>query len=199
MRHPVLAPLSKVFRHLVLLGLALLWVGCAHIDREQLYPMRDKPAFRYDETGIPHAFKRTERYAQRDFFHHCFRKAYFKPSRAPLTGLDTDEARTLAEWGLPNWMRKPYRSLTGEWVHEWVYTDQHHLFQFVKGKTVFDGPLTDFEQILMMRGYPDTAEVTRNIPGSSIVTFVYFGYFWPPWMEEFHFVNDTLIQGQEGF
>lgn len=170
-----------------LLGLA----GCAH----RKSPL---PQF-YDYGGIPRSFKRHELYPQRDFRHHFVRKAYYRPDHGwsmfePLPG---DQETTVKEWGRPDWIRKPFTSLQSEKVHEWVYLDKQRVFQFVGPDLVFDGPLTEYEQILISRGYPDRTNYVIRENGEREDLFVYTRVF-TPWLEQFKFRDGHVIQSQEG-
>lgn len=169
---------------------ALSWAGCAR--RTAWLPQR------YDAAGIPHSFKRHEQFPQRDFLHHFVRRAYRKPAVwfGPKEG--TDPAVTFKQWGKPDWIRKPFRSFQNERVKEWIYLDKQRIFQFTGGQLVYEGPLTDYEQCLIARGYPDRTEQTFVETGTDGQIFVYTKVF-APWLEEFHFVNGMVLQSQEGY
>jgi hypothetical protein len=174
---------------LLLLASALVWTGCAtSVSR---MPVRIGPG------GIPTAFKRVERTPQRDFIHHWVRTAYLKPARNFAAPPKSDQASTMKELGAPDWMRKPFRSLQNERVEEWVYLDAGQMFQFVGTQRVFEGPLTDLEQKLIERGYPDWVQASYPDSGNNLDIFVYYNLFWPV-QEEFHFVNGQLTEFHEG-
>lgn len=173
---------------LALLGLALT-LSCA--------PYSTPTTFRYDAAGVPQSIKRVERFPQRDFVHHFVRQAYFKPAEPFAPTPKTDQAVTFEEWGKPDWVRRPFRSLDNELVAEWVYLDRGHIFQFIGSQLVFEGPLTDYEQVLLRRGYPDRVLQTRLETGTNEDVFIYFAMF-SPRLEQFHFMNGTMTESQEG-
>jgi hypothetical protein len=109
----------------------------------------------------------------------------------------TDQAATVKTWGRPDWVRKPFRSLEDERVSEWLYLDKGHIFQFVGEDLVFEGPLTDYEQTLLGRGYPDRDFSLRRENGEREDLFLYNRVF-APWLEEFKFRDGWIIQSQEG-
>jgi hypothetical protein len=175
----------------LLLALSLsLPIGCAtsHARLPQ----------RIDAAGVPHSFKRVERFAQRDFLHHFIRVAYYRTNPDSFMPVaDSDQATVVKQWGPPTWIRKPFDSLQSERVKEWLYIDQRRIFQFIGGQLVYDGPLSDYEQTLLSRGYPDRVEVGYADTGTNIDIFVYTRIF-TPMLEQFYFVNGTLIQSKEG-
>ena len=99
-------------------------------------------------------------------------------------------------------MRKPYRSIGDERVQEWIYLDRAHLFQFVGKQMVYEGPLKDYEQILIERGYPDRAVVSHEEGKMCVDVFFYTQIFnvYPDSfkLDEYHFVNGNITQSQEG-
>lgn len=178
---------------LALAALALLWAaGCAT-------PVARLPQ-KYDENGIPHSYKRMERYTQRDFWHHWVRTAYCRPNIkkfAPPVG--SDQALIYKQWGRPDWIRKPFHAVTDECVQEWVYLDKTRIFQFIGNQLVFEGPLRDYEQTLVLRGYPDRAMQIREEDGTTVEVFIYYNLFlFFPRLDEFHFANGMITQSQEG-
>ena len=153
---------------------------------------------RIDAAGVPQSFKRVERGAQRDFFHHFVRTVYHKTNPDSFMPVaDSDQTAVVKQWGPPTWIRKTFPSLQGERVKEWLYIDQRRVFQFVGGQLVYDGPLTDYEQILLSRGYPDRVETDYPETGTNIDVLVYTRVF-SPLIEEFSFDSGTLIQSKEG-
>jgi hypothetical protein len=183
---------------LAVLCLALTLGGCAF----QSAPI----AFRYDAAGIPKSFKRVERFPQCDYVHHFVRQAYLKTGAnfAPKdqTGqtsatAKSDQLLTFEEWGKPDYIRKPFRSLDNERVEEWIYLDRVHIFQFIGNQLVFEGPLSDYEQVLLRKGYPDKSFQTRYETGTDEDVFIYHTMF-AARLEEFHFMDGVLTQSQEG-
>ena len=65
---------------------------------------------------------------------------------------------------------------------------------------VFEGPLTDYEQILLRRGYPDRNELLTDEMGGIVDVLIYRKSNPPRGsrMSVFYLVNGTVIQGSEG-
>lgn len=152
---------------------------------------------RLDAGGVPHSFKRVEQYPQRDFLHHFVRAAYRKPDHM-FKANGKDQNLTVKEWGRPDWVRKPFRSLENEKVTEWLYMHESHVFQFIGTELVFDGPLTDYEQTLLARGFPDNMHMTLRSNGEREDLFIYSRVF-APWLEQYKFRDGRLVESQEGF
>jgi hypothetical protein len=171
---------------------ALLGAGCAR-HAPKLYD-RIKT-----EGGQPEQFKRYELHPQRDFIHHWTRKAYLEPQpwKFEKSGVTPDQRLIVEEWGVPDAIRKPFKSIDGNHVEEWLYYDQQTVYQFIGGEVVYEGPMTDFEWVLVNRGYPDRAETLRENAGRVLSVLVYSRVF-TPHLEEFKFVNGELIQAQTG-
>lgn len=177
------------FAGLMLLAGLLVLSGCTY--------HKARLPFHYNQAGIPEMVKRVERHPVRNWFHHWVREAYRRPSAEFLVKPGTDAARIKNQWGKPDWVRKPFRSLANERVHEWIYLEEMRLFQFIGDQLVFEGPLTDYEQVLLQRGYPDYVFQTRYETGTDEEVFIYHGVFIPK-LEQFHFMNGELTQSQEG-
>lgn len=167
--------------------LALASAGCAWT----------RPQVVYHRSGELTSYKRYERHAERDFIHHFTRPAY----RPPRFGVSTDHAdqKTIVDlWGQPDYRRKAFQSLQGERVEEWLYLDNQRIFQFVRGEMIFDGPLTDLEQVLLRYGYPDRGTMTISEFGTVKHTLLYNRVFGPFRMETFHLANDWIVHSSEG-
>ena len=175
---------------MLFLGLSL--AGCVFL-REPY----SKADFNYNGDGQPVSYKRYERHPERDFFHHWFRTVYHRPSESELSDASADQEAVLQEWGDPEFIRAPFSSIEDQVIYEWVYTNKAHVFQFHRGHLVFEGPLTDYEQILMRRGYPDNARAfhTESAPRSDV--FVYSNLF-NPGLENYKFSEGNLVQSKEG-
>jgi hypothetical protein len=175
----------------LLLLVTLLAAGCAR--SQSPLPQR------YDATGIPHSFKRIEQHPQRDFVHHWVRKAYIRPDHGykMFEPAGVDQQTAVQEWGRPDWIRKQFRSLENDRVQEWLYLDKGHIFQFIGTDLVYEGPLTDYEQTLLSRGYPDRCMMVLRESGEREDLFVYTRVF-TPWLEQIKFRDGRIIQSQEG-
>lgn len=151
----------------------------------------------YDTEGEPRIFKRYEREFERDFWNHWSRKAYFTPRRDFLDNLNEVQRSLVDEVGIPDYTRRAFLSFTGERVEEWVYLEPREIFQFSGPYLVYEGPLTQFEQIVIQRGYPDMADVRRYDMERIAITLGYQDRFWVK-QDVFHFNDDKLIQSNEG-
>ena len=195
----------------LMLCLGLFVGGCA----------TTKPRFTYqiDDEGNIQVQKRIERNAQRDYLHRFTRTVYRKPKSLEVSadseqqalvlhrplfpwgdvvlGAESDQIIITKEWGMPDWVRKPFRSLKNETVQEWLYMDEDRMFQFVGDTLVYDGAVSDYERILLQRGYPNRHETIRIETDSRVDALLYEGIFFPT-LEEYHFVNGVLVQSQEG-
>lgn len=185
------------------LSLAALLSACAFTDRPivngntGLRAGWHRPQLVHQPDGTSVTFKRYERTASRNFFHHAFRQIYSAPGEH-FIGDGVDQETILTEWGVPDYVRKPFKSLEGERVHEWVYLDEYRIFQFVKGELVYDGPLTDFEQTLMRLGYPDRMVTLVDDLGRVIHTLNYRAVLFPYRLDTLYFSNDVLVHSARG-
>jgi len=190
-------PYRSAIRLLLLFLIALGLSGCG-----QYRPLYQP----YDENGDPIAFKRRARHMTRDFCHHWRRPVYVKVSekrkvakaaaRAQNASFSLTQEALVAEVGLPDYVRPPFRSLNRERTIEWLYLEKDILAQFVGGEMVFTGPVTDYERTLIQRGYPDKAVQIREEIGPERVTFLYRNTLATD-MEVFSFADDELITSVE--
>lgn len=118
-------------------------------------------------------FKRYERRMQRDFVNHFTRTAYKRCRDADFDFANPDQCAVLKEWGAPDYVRKPFRDLEERWIEEWVYFGKDHVFQFSDHNLVYEGEVTDLEQLLLRLGYPDRAEITKGESGL-VKHFLYY-------------------------
>jgi predicted small lipoprotein YifL len=190
-------PNRSAMRLLLLSLIALGLLGCG-----QYRPLYQP----HDANGDPIAFKRRARHETRDFYHHWRRPVYVKVSekkkaakaaaRAQNERFSLTQEALVAEVGLPDYVRPPFRSLNHERTVEWLYLQKDILAQFVGGEMVFTGPVTDRERTLIQRGYPDKVVKIREEIGPERVTFVYHNSLATD-MEVFSFADDELITSVE--
>ena len=180
-------------RLLILRGCGLLAIaaslGCMHAG--------SRPQFTYLSSGEITEFKRLERYPQRDFIHHFSRTAYREhDEKAKSAGPDFETI--IEQWGPPDYVRKPFQSLEGDRVEEWIYLDEQRLFQFVANELVYDGPVTEFELLFLRLGYPN--RVFTTIGDSGIVRSVlFYRTIFMPWrMETYSLANGWIVHADEG-
>ena len=167
--------------------LLLVAAGCAHPS---------KIAFRYGPDGSPASFVRRERYIARDFLHHLTREDYERPAAGIDGDLSADQRIVAQHNGPPDWTRE-FASFEDEHVEEWIYIDKSLVAQFIDGLCVFQGPLTDYEQILLTHGRPSRAINHYSDTGSQVDIFVYDSVFLPE-IQQYHFLNGKLTEKQEG-
>lgn len=165
----------------------LLAAGCAHPS---------KIAFRYGADGSPVSYIRRERHITRDFLNHFSRETYRRPGESSEGDLGADERIVAQHNGQPDWTRS-FKSFEDERVDEWVYVEKSLVAQFINGQCVFQGPLTDYEQILLTHGRPSRAISSYSDTGDQIDLFVYDGVFLPD-LQEYHFLNGKISQKHEG-
>lgn len=130
----------------------------------------------YHPSGDVTSFKRHEAHPQRDFVHRFFRKAY-RAANDDFDFASEEQEVLLEEWGRPTYLRNPFSSIEGEGVEEWVYLDQQRIFQFVDRGLVYEGPLTDFEMLLIRYGYPDRIQMTMSNMGPTLQKLFYRAMF----------------------
>lgn len=183
-------PSPRRAKAFILLGLGLALAACAHT-----YP---KPALIYNPDGSISQFKRFERFPERDFQHRFVRKAYSAGSESDVELAGEDMQPIVEEWGKPDFVRKPFHALGGELVREWVYLDNRRVFQFVDGHLVFEGELTDLEQLLIRLGYPDAMTTTIGESGIVRQAMVYHGVILPGRLETYNLANGWIVHAAEG-
>lgn len=110
--------------------------------------------------------------------------------------LSNAEKGIVARYGVPEAVRPPYTSRTGETITDWIYLKDAVMFQFCQGRLVYQGPLTDREIILMRFGYPNDVLRFNSTIGSVRETFVYEN-FWKTNQNFFSFSDSKLTIGEE--
>lgn len=172
-----------------LLASAVLLLGCAG---------GMAPRWRYDEQGEPHESKRYPRHLAVDFRTRFLTQAYspVKP-REPIHEFLTEPQREiLLEYGQPEYVRRPFTSRLGETVDEWIYLAQNQMFQFVRGRVVYQGEVSDLERTMIRRGYPTEALMWQADPGIERLLLVY-GAPWDLRREVYTFANGRLLFSQK--
>lgn len=122
---------------------------------------------------------------------------YLKSSKKhrPVT-LSEEQKGIVARYGVPDCVRPPYKSLTGEKITEWIFLKDAVMFQFNKGKKVYEGPITDREIILLRFGYPNDILRFHSTIGPVHETFVYEN-FWRNEQNFFSLSDEKLTVGEE--
>ncbi len=159
---------------------------------------RPKPLMKSNPDGSSTAYKRYERYPQRDFFNHWVRKAYSPARESDVELAQGDQAAVLTQWGKPDYIRKAFKSLDDEKVQEWVYIEKRRVFQFVRHELAFEGELTDHEQLLIRLGYPDSYSTTIGESGLEYVTLHYGNIFLPGRNDTYRLTDGWIVHSHEG-
>ena len=190
MNTETLARQHRFIPFLLLVFAGLILVNCA--------ATKPKPGFHHKQDGKLDMFKRFEQVIDRDLLHHWSRHAYFIPRDKMSLVKEGEAASEIIEiWGRPDWIRRPFESNSGDKVHEWIYLDLNQMFQFVDGMLVYEGPVTDFEQTLIRRGYPQRAMTLRESNGK-VITILIYTKIWGSRIDQYRFVNGMLSFQEEG-
>jgi len=80
-------------------------------------------------------------------------------------------------------------------VEEWLRLTSNRLVQFVKGRVVYEGEVTDLERTMVTYGYPRSCLVGQSEPGVERWTFIYSRPF-DLEREVFSFANGKLVYRQ---
>jgi hypothetical protein len=180
----------EIIKILLLTLTSLILINCA--------ATRPKPGFHHNQDGTIEMFKRFEQVMDKDYIHHWSGNVYFIPRNEKSLIKKGGGFKEIYEiWGTPDWVRRPYKSNHGDKVHEWVYLDLNQMFQFVDGKVVYEGPVTDYEQLLIRRGYPQRAINLRESNGEIISTLIYTT-IWGSELDQYRFENGMLSFREEG-
>jgi hypothetical protein len=175
----------------------------------QVHPPR--PKIDYTEDGQPILTKRYPLNARQTVLHfrrypyyantygveHVQRGSRLK--RQPDEVLTEDQKAILREWGQPDYLRGPYRSTRGDTVVEWAYHRLNHLFQFVDGVMVYEGPLTDQERTVLTYGLPREILSNTLSPNIRRETWFYTSPCNPNKEMVFSFSNGRLVYSDENY
>lgn len=124
----------------------LALAGCGNRNRTPRY---DVPQPLEIET-----FKRKTRHGEVDYLHN-FKQTAFSPVKEPLRRrLSPSQQDILTRHGQPDYIRKGWKSTSGETVDEWAWWDRSIVAQFVQRELVYEGPLTDMDRYRIRHGYP---------------------------------------------
>jgi hypothetical protein len=142
-------------------------------------------------------FRKYPYYANTHGVEHLERGSRLK--RQPENVLTEDQKAVLREWGQPDYLRSPYRSTRGDSVVEWVYLRLNHLFQFVDGVMVYEGPLTDQERTVLTYGLPREILSSTVAPNIRRETWFYNSPWHPNKEMVFSFANGKLVFADENY
>ena len=142
-------------------------------------------------------FRKYPYYANTYGVEHAQRGTRLK--REPENVLSEDQKAILREWGQPDYLRGPYRSTRGDSVVEWVYHKLNHLFQFVDGVMVYEGPLTDQERVVLTYGLPRETLSSTIAPNIKRETWFYNSPWQPNKEMVFSFANGKLVFSDENY
>ena len=150
----------------IALAAALLVVGCGHVH---------PPRYDYDADGARVPVKRFPKNAAVDTKTRIDRVAYEEGSTFTADRLSPEQQEAYQTYGHPEYVRKPFKSTRGDFVHEWLYLRNNKLFQWVDGRKVYEGEVTDEERVLLKRGYPIHAWVELDQTGLERQIWIYRG------------------------
>jgi len=153
------------------------------------------PRWQYDREGQGQQYKRYPRNLAVDYMTRFRRVAYIKVTQPLEDYLSDDQRQWISQHGQPDYRRRPFRSREGERVEEWLHLTANKMVQFVKGRVVFDGEVTDVERIMITYGYPRGCLVGQAEPGAEQWAFIYARPF-DLEREVFHFANGKLLYRQ---
>lgn len=113
-------------------------------------------------------FKRREVHGTFDYLVNYRRTAYTEvKSQAQLRRMTPAKYEVLTRHGQPDFVRDAFKSsLTGELVDEWLYNDRQVVVQFVGGRLVYEGVMTEMDSFRLRFGYPNEM---FNQPSSDFV------------------------------
>lgn len=184
-RHSRIVTSPIATQSLLLAGtvLAVVLAGCT---------VNHAPRFHYGPDGEKIQFKRYEDHIALDFYHNQNPIIYTRTDALPLTPILSEEQQALLEAkGKPDYVREDYASDTKERVTDWVYYDHNVLYQFVEGGVVFEGPVTDYEKVLIRRGRPTEATTPTNQTGRRTDVLLYRKAF-SDQLDQYVFSNGRL-------
>ncbi|MCX7011178.1 MAG: hypothetical protein NTW86_01190 [Candidatus Sumerlaeota bacterium] len=150
------------------IALAAAWsvVGCG-----QVHP----PRYDYNAEGARVLVKRVPENLAVDTITRIDRVAYEEGSTFTADQLSPEQADVYQTYDPPEYVRKPFKSTRGDIVHEWLYLRHNKLFQWIDGRKVYEGEVTDEERVLLKRGYPMYAWVELDEKGVERQTWIYRG------------------------
>lgn len=166
------------------LFLCLGLCGCAHMAPRGMY---------YQQTP-PMAFKRAPVHPERDLVWRWRRKAYTQLKVDPAA-TSPDECTVLKKYGQPDYVRH-FRAQKCEKVTEWVFLKPSAVVQFVKGDLAYSGPFTDYEKLLIDRGYPNAIVRVQAARGPERMDTIYWGWIHSK-VAIYSFANGDLVGMQE--
>jgi len=166
---------------------ALLVGGCS---------VNQAPRFKYGPEGEQIQFKRYEQHLAMDYIHHQTYQVYKRTEALPLgpTISETQKA-LLHDRGRPDYIRPDYYSDSNERVTDWVYFEEDLIYQFVEGEIVYEGPLSDMDELLIRRGRPSLTTIAENQTGNRADVLQYTRPF-SDQLDEYMFKNGKLTGAQ---
>ncbi|MCC5875278.1 MAG: hypothetical protein JJU11_03565 [Candidatus Sumerlaeia bacterium] len=127
----------------------ILSVGCQSSDKRLDYIVV--------APYVAESFKRREAHGAFDYMTNYKRSAYDEiKSPAQLRRMTPDKEEVLTRHGQPDFVRDAFKaSLTGELVDEWIYHDRQVVVQFVGGRLVYEGEMSEMDTFRLRFGYPN--------------------------------------------
>jgi len=156
--------------------------------------------YQRDKQGGMEFRKRYARYVAVDLIHRFLKNAY-----RPALGKDFNERSlsehqktVVADLGRPELVRRPFKSRENELVEEWAYPEKRKIVQFVEGQLAYEGPLTDYERVLIEHGYPHSVTEVQVQGGGERAHWIYEdSWFLRVKSKTFDFTDGKLVYQQE--
>lgn len=114
------------------------------------------PRYNVPEPGTIETFKRQTLHDNRDYLFTWKQQAYSQITE-PIRNVSEDQQGVLDRHGEPDYKRVGWKSTSNELVDEWIYWDRKVVVQFVQRQLVYEGPVTDMDEIRVKYGYPRRA------------------------------------------
>ena len=165
--HPAISRVQRPLFAGIILIITSLLLGAGLCGCERLAPRNQ-----FYKKSPPLAFKRAPLHGERDFVHRWRAKAYTPLKTDPASG-STDQQTILSKYGQPDYTRC-FVAQKCEKTVEWLYLDKDMLVQFVQGDLAYTGPVTDYEKLLVDRGYPNSITRTSQARGPERVDAAYW-------------------------
>lgn len=163
------------------------FTGCAH---------QKPPLYDYDADGARVMVKRIPLRPGADRVTRVDKVAYLSGESLDPKTLSEEQIEVHRKYGHPEHVRKPFKSSRGEMVDEWLYRRSNYMVQWIDGKKVYEGEVTDIERTLLTWGYPKFAFVADDESPVDRQTWIYDDMI-DASRNVFAFANGKLV-GKEG-
>lgn len=154
------------------------------------------PLYNYDGEGARQMFKRVPKDLSADRIGRVDAVGYVPAEHLDPEDVSEEQRETIRQYGPPEHIRKPFTSQRGEKVDEWLYRRSNYLVQWIGGRKVYEGEVTDLEKTLLTWGYPKFGFISRDDTGIERQTWIYDDML-DASRHVFSFSNGKLV-GKEG-